>query len=322
MASLKLPEVVPSPTHDSERLRKAVQGFGTDEKAIIMVLGHRNAQQRKEIRETYQQLYNESLIDRLHSELSGDFRKAVILWTYDPPERHARVAKDALKARWQRIKQLQVVVEIACASTPNHLVAVRQAYCSLFDCSLEEDIIASVAPPLRKLLVGLVSAYRYDKVAVNLEVAKAEASKLQEAINSKQLDHDHIVWILGTRNLFQLQETFACYKQLYGNTLEQDIKKCGNGDLESLLNVAILCTESPEKHFAKVVRDSILGLGTDEDSLSRAIVTRAEIDMLKVRFEYANMYKGSLDDDVIGDTSGDYRDFLMTLLGKGPKGEW
>lgn len=49
-------------------------GFGTDEKEVILVLGHRNAQQRKEIRETYQQLYNESLIDRLHSELSGDFR--------------------------------------------------------------------------------------------------------------------------------------------------------------------------------------------------------------------------------------------------------
>lgn len=49
-------------------------GFGTDEKEIILVLGHRNAEQRKEIKETYQQIYNEPLIDRLHSELSGDFR--------------------------------------------------------------------------------------------------------------------------------------------------------------------------------------------------------------------------------------------------------
>lgn len=71
----------------------------------------------------------------------------------------------------------------------------------------------------------------------------------------------------------------------------------------------------------QVVRDSILGIGTDEDSLNRGIVTRAEIDLLKVRFEYANMYKSSLDDDVIGDTSGNYKDFLMTLLGKGPKGD-
>ena len=49
-------------------------GIGTDEKELILVLGHRNAQQRKEIRETYQKLYNESLLDRLQSELSGDFR--------------------------------------------------------------------------------------------------------------------------------------------------------------------------------------------------------------------------------------------------------
>lgn len=71
-----------------------------------------------------------------------------------------------------------------------------------------------------------------------------------------------------------------------------------------------------------MIRDSIVGLGTDEDSLSRAIVTRAEVDLLKVRFEYYNMFKTNLDDDVTGDTSGDYKDFLMTLLGRGPEGEW
>ena len=49
-------------------------GWGTDEKAIIKVLGPRNASQRKNIRETFQQLYNKSLIDELVSELSGDFR--------------------------------------------------------------------------------------------------------------------------------------------------------------------------------------------------------------------------------------------------------
>ncbi|XP_015937059.1 annexin D3 [Arachis duranensis] len=320
MGSLKVPEVVPSPTEDSQRLRKAFQGLGTNEKAIILVLGHRNWRQIKEIRETYEKLYNESLIDRLHSELSGDFRNAVIMWTQDPAERDAKVAREAMKGRWKGIKELQVLVEISCASTPNHLMAVRQAYCSLFDCSLEEDIHASVSPPLQKILVGLVRSFRYDKVIANLEVGKAEASKLHEAIKKKKLDDDHILWILSTRNVFQLRQTFASYKNLYGNTLDQDIKNCGKGDLESLLNVVVCCIDCPEKHFAKVVRDSILGLGTDEDSLNRAIVTRAEIDLLKVRFEYAEIYKSSLDDDVIGDTSGDYRDFLMTLLGKGPNG--
>lgn len=67
----------------------------------------------------------------------------------------------------------------------------------------------------------------------------------------------------------------------------------------------------------QVIKESVAGLGTDEDSLTRGIVTRAEIDMVRIKEQYRLLYKGSLDADVIDDTSGDYRDFLMTLLGKG-----
>lgn len=61
-------------------------GWGTDEKAIIWVLGHRNASQRRILRDTYQHLYNESLIDRLQSELSGDFRVffSLLFSVYNP----------------------------------------------------------------------------------------------------------------------------------------------------------------------------------------------------------------------------------------------
>ncbi|KAL3537719.1 hypothetical protein ACH5RR_001085 [Cinchona calisaya] len=315
MATLRVPDVFPSPTEDCEKLKKAFQGWGTDEKAIIEVLGHRNASQRKKIGEAFQQLYNKSLIDELYSELSGDFRKAVILWTYDPAERDARLVNESLKSRKKGIRELQVIVEIACASSPHHLVAVRKAYFSLFDCSLEEDIIANVSIPVQKILVGLVSSYRYDKELVSPSVANVEATTLHDTIRATQLDRDDLVWILSTRNYFQLRETFRCYKNNYGNSVDQDIMNCGKGTLESILKVAVWCIDAPEKHFAEVIRASIVGLGTDEDSLTRVIVTRAEIDMMKVRGEYFNMNKTSLDNAVIGDTSGDYKNFLMTLLG-------
>ncbi|XP_022764396.1 annexin D3-like [Durio zibethinus] len=315
MGSLKVLDVIPPPEEDSEKLKKAFQGLGTDEEGIIEILGHRNASQRKKIRETYQQLYNESLIDALNSELSGDFRKAVILWTYDPPERDAKLANEALKSKKKGVKQLEIIVEMSCALSPQHLVAVRQAYCSLFDCSLEEDIIASVSAPLKKILLGLVTSYRYDKEVMDMDVANLEADRLHEAIKTKELVHDDVVYILSTRNFNQLRTTFECYKKKYGNPIDKDIMKSGKVDLEALLKMVILCIDSPEKHFAEVVGTSIIGLGTDEDSLTRAIVTRAEIDMMKVRGEYFNIYKSNLDDAVIGDTSGDYRNFLVTLLG-------
>lgn len=69
--------------------------------------------------------------------------------------------------------------------------------------------------------MGLVSSYRCNKEVVNSELAKSEASRLHAAINSKQLEDDDIVWILNTRNFFQLRATFACYRQLYGNALQE-----------------------------------------------------------------------------------------------------
>lgn len=69
--------------------------------------------------------------------------------------------------------------------------------------------------------MALVCSYRYDKEMVDLDVVKLEAAKLHEAISKKQLDHDDVVWILSTRNVFQLQATFEFYKQNYGNSIDQ-----------------------------------------------------------------------------------------------------
>lgn len=55
---------------DSLRL---VTGWGTDEKSVIAILAHRDAAQRRQIRLAYEERYNEDLIKRLESELSGDF---------------------------------------------------------------------------------------------------------------------------------------------------------------------------------------------------------------------------------------------------------
>lgn len=52
-------------------------GWGTNEKGIIEIIGHRNAGQRKLIKEAYEQQYNENLIKRFEKELSGDFEVTI-----------------------------------------------------------------------------------------------------------------------------------------------------------------------------------------------------------------------------------------------------
>ena len=57
------------------------------------------------------------------------------------------------------------------------------------------------------------------------------------------------------------------------------------------------------------------GLGIDDTTLIRVIVTRTEIDMQSIKAEYQKKYKKSLNDAVHSETSGHYRSFLISLLG-------
>lgn len=69
----------------STRVQK--YGWGTNEDLIISILGHRNAAQRKPIRETY----GEDLLKALDKELTSDFE----VWALDSAKRDAFLANEA-----------------------------------------------------------------------------------------------------------------------------------------------------------------------------------------------------------------------------------
>lgn len=57
------------------------------------------------------------------------------------------------------------------------------------------------------------------------------------------------------------------------------------------------------------------GLGTDEERLTRIIVTRTELDMKYIKAEYLRLFNKTLNDAVSSETSGNYKNFLLSLLG-------
>jgi hypothetical protein len=75
----------------------------------------------------------------------------MILWTMDPAERDANLVHGALRQGGDG-DSVSVLVEVACASAPDHLVAVRRAYSTLFACPVEEDLASCPAfeQPLKK----------------------------------------------------------------------------------------------------------------------------------------------------------------------------
>ncbi|XP_057428197.1 annexin Gh1-like isoform X2 [Lotus japonicus] len=110
-------------------------GWGTNEDLIISILGHRNAAQRKPIRETYAKTYGEDLLKALDKELTSDFERLVHVWALDSAKRDAFLANEATE-RWTSSNQ----VLGACTRSSETLFATRKAYHALHKKSLEEDV--------------------------------------------------------------------------------------------------------------------------------------------------------------------------------------
>uniref|UniRef100_A0A5B6YYA8 Annexin n=1 Tax=Davidia involucrata TaxID=16924 RepID=A0A5B6YYA8_DAVIN len=314
MSTLTVPAQVPSVAEDCEQLRKAFSGWGTNEGLIISILAHRNAAQRKLIRQTYAETYGEDLLKALNKELSNDFERAVLLWTLDPAERDAFLANEATK-RWTSSNQ--VLMEIACTRSSHELLLARQAYHSRFKKSLEEDVAYHTTGDFRKLLVLLVSSYRYEGDEVNMTLAKSEAKILHEKISQKAYSHEDLIRILATRSKAQINATLNHYKNEFGNDINKDLKADPKDEFLALLRSTVKCLTCPEKYFEKVLRLAINKRGTDEGALSRVVTTRAEVDLKIIKDAYQKRNSVPLDRAIVKDTTGDYEKILVALIGHG-----
>ncbi|GAB2229732.1 hypothetical protein Droror1_Dr00013984 [Drosera rotundifolia] len=312
MATLIVPATVPPPEEDAEQLHKAFKGWGTNEGLIISIIAHRNSSQRNLIQGAYAAAYGEDLLKALDKELSSDFERVVLLSTLGSAERDAYLANEATKrftsSNW-------VLMEIATTRSSEDLFLVRRAYHEKYKKSLEEDVAQHTTGDFRKLLVPLVSSYRYEGPEVNMTLARSEAKILHEKISDKAYNDEELIRILTTRSKAQLRATLNHYNNQFGNSINKDLKADPKDDFLSLLRATTKCLTTPEKYFEKLLRLAINKMGTDEWALTRVITTRAEADMQRIKEEYYRRNSIPLEKAIAEDTHGDYEDMLLALIG-------
>ncbi|URE24493.1 ANX [Musa troglodytarum] len=312
MATIKVPATVPSPAEDCDQLRKAFQGWGTNERLIISILAHRTAAQRRAIRATYAEAYGEELLKSLEDEISGDFERAVLLWTLDPADRDAQLANEALRG-WDRSNR--VLIEIACTRHSSELFDAKRAYHLRYKRSLEEDVAKYTTGDFRKLLIPLVSSYRYEGIEVSRKLAKSDAKMLYEKITEKAYSHEELIWIITTRSKAQLIATINHYKNEYGKSVIKDLKNDRKNEFVAALRAIVRCTCYPQKYLEKIIRLAIKGQTTDANSLTRVVTTRAEVDLKVIEATYYKKNNVPLEQAIKGETSGDHKKMLIALLG-------
>ncbi|KAL4565993.1 hypothetical protein LXL04_030102 [Taraxacum kok-saghyz] len=312
MSTITVPAEVPPVSDDVEQLHKAFEGWGTNEGLIIVILAHRNADQRKLIRHTYAETYKEDLLKALEKELTSDFERIVLVWTLDPPERDAFLANEAIK---KGAKSNQIIAEIACTRSSQDLLLAKKAYHLRYQKSMEEDVASSTTADFRKLLWPLVTSYRYEGEEIDMSLAKTEAKLLHDKITEKCYNDDDFIRIITTRSKPQIQATLNNYKNEFGQDINKDLKADPKDEFLMILRATIKCLTCPVKYFEKRLRLAINRTGTDETALTRIVATRAEVDMKLIKEEYKKRSSVALDQAIAKDTRGDYEDILLALVG-------
>ncbi|XP_063994637.1 annexin B9-like isoform X1 [Diachasmimorpha longicaudata] len=310
------PTVVPysdfDPRTDAEILRKAMKGFGTDEKAIINVLANRNNIQRQEIEKQFKTLYGKDLKSDLKSELSGNFEALIIAMITPLPEYYAKELHEAMSGIGT---EECVLIEVMCTMSNHEIRVIGQVYEMKYGRSLEDDLRNDTSGNFKRLMVSLSCGNRDETFDVNPAAAAEDARRLLQA-GELRFGTDESIFneILVQRNIPQLIQIFQEYHNITGHTIRDAIENEFTGDIKKGLLAIVKCVENRAQFFAEQLYKSMKGMGTDDRRLIRLIVTRSEIDMGEIKQEFSRTYGKSLEDFISDDCSGHYKKCLLALI--------
>ncbi|XP_022089725.1 annexin-B12-like isoform X2 [Acanthaster planci] len=308
--------ITEAPQFDREQdaivLRKAMSGIGTDDKAIIDVLTSRSNAQRQHIRAYYKTAFGRDLVEQFLSKMSGNYRKTVRALMDPPVEYYARCLYQATEGLGTDEKAL---VEILCTKNNQEIREIKVEYKKAYKRDLEDDIAGDTSGHFRRLMLSMCSAGRDESASVDEEKAKADAQAIFDAGEARWgTDESVFNRILATRSYSQLRATFDEYDKISKRGIEGAIISETSGDLLDGYLSLVKSVRDTQAFFAERLYKSMKGLGTDDEMLIRCIVSRAEIDLAKIKEIFLASYGQSLSDFIRDDTSGAYRELLLRIV--------
>lgn len=298
---------------DAEALKAALKGFGCDDKAIMSILCERSAEERKKISLTYKTLFGRSLAEDLKA-LHGNFESTIEALLMTRLEFDAWCLRHAMKGL---STDHHCLIEILASHSNAEIMAVRQTYQEMFSRNLEKDLESETGGHLKHLLVSLVQANRDESPTVDQEKVHVDAQALYNAGEARFWGSDTSKFnaILASRSYAHLRAVFAMYAKISQYDIERTIDHEMGGDTKAAFKAVVQVIKNRPAYFAERLYKSMKGIGTDDKTLVRLVVSRSEIDMENIKEEFLRLYQKTLAKMIEGDTSGDYKHALIKIVG-------
>jgi annexin A7/11 len=293
----------------SVKFHNALFNKKIDENIIVEILSNTTNEERQIIRGNYKKLYNHPIQNDIKSKLTGKLRDISIDMIDTPYEYDARQLHSSLNSL---TNDDNITVEIFASRPKNHLEIVDKAYQKFYKISLKEDIKEQGSKEFAEFLLAIMDCERpleqtisgsdayetaNDLIKNGLKIYGTDVNLFKKVFVEKSRED----LILISRAFFELSK-----KSLY-DAIEAEVV----GKNRRLLKGLLFAVITPAQWFAKKCYKAIQGLGGDNDTLARVLISRAEIDMYAIRDYYYMDTNNDIKNDIDNDLA--YGQILVNL---------
>ena len=301
-------------TADVDAIYRACKGFGTDERALINVLAHRDGPTIDAIRAQYTARIRRDLIDTLEKELSGHLETAIVSTALGPIESEAYFAHRAIAGLGTKESML---TEAIMGKNNHQISMLKSLYMRRYGESLETAVRGDLSGKTEQMFVLALAGNKMDEwVPVDPQVVSNDVRTLYAATQGRLgTDEIQVCSILTRANDAYIRAYADNYKRQYAQDFLKMIRKEFSGHMAAALVYIVKGAINKAERDAELLEDSMAGLGTKDELLISRLV-RAHWDkgyFATVKMTYAGLYKRDLTKRVKGETSGDYGKMMVAL---------
>ncbi|KAF9104389.1 hypothetical protein BGX27_010113 [Mortierella sp. AM989] len=310
------PVVPPEITYDIQNIHTALTYAVPDVEALVGIIGRREYHQLVAIARQYKATYDVDLPTELDKRIIGTVGSLLSSACMHRVLAEINYIHKAGKSnrKYEALRKKDTAIEILVGRTPEELRELHEAYTALHHADLKEHVFSFCKDDITTEFFASILQDKTDKPLEDGEAAIQAFNKLLEAQDLTALLRH--VSSLTTSQLRTLVRSYnAHYKTAHVvTTIQKTIAIKHKSEHVDLLLFAVMQAADPGRHISLLMEESMSGVGTNEDQLSRLVVIHRGKTMEKVKEAYNVDYSRTLADRIRGDTSGLYSHLLCHLI--------
>jgi hypothetical protein len=238
-------------------LKKATDGVGTTESVLIQIIANESKKTVDQIIDRYDELFGKSLESHIDSEISGDFKTAVMSWMFGdaigedaPPENQIAPLDDDVMEYFRKRNTLHAAVYYIGLLDATKLRKATKGM-GTDEAKLTEVIVSQTRDGLKRLdeqfvfrydmtLVGLVrdecsGDYCKFLVAIIRDPSYSIAELFRSCVRGWGTDEKLLSELICTSTNEQLQAAQTAYAAMYDRVMWRDVANDTSGSYRQLL---------------------------------------------------------------------------------------